>query len=407
MSRSITGSSRRYHYTEEWLKSSSSNGVTIDAQLAHDKYEEGLAGQLYSLCRSVLRGLCSQEQDPPLGRPQSLLLREELTKLYLWGQGFSRGELDTALEYSDDVRYIVLDTLGDVGRSLLRGKISETKKATARLAGIRAVHMGISADVAFAEKSRLSSSVLKPAHADQQSQELKYLVEQARTITSNQGEKDGEAGSDDGYNTDGDSASDDEETGDIVQELSSHIRYLVELGPTLQQNLVYVQKACIKSQFPPVVPFHLSDPAKIYVSLVREKYRNAQDQLIDRLGESNWQRHKFVRKQIESVKRHPEEEDRPVEEEKEQDAFYSAFRPFSTFHDSGIGTTVPSRTEYAPSHTSFQSSNTEGEQKFTRVPPTPEEVSDGKPFQCPFCGSTLQNIKNRVDWKSVSINLLI
>lgn len=253
--------------------------------------------------------------------------------------------------------------------------------------------------------------MLKPTLADQQSQELKYLVEQTRTITSDQCEKDGEAGSDNGYDTDGDSASDDEETGDIVKELRSQIGYLLELGTTLQKNLLYARKARIESSYPPVVPFRLSDPAKIYVALVQEKYRNAPDQLVDRLGESNWQRHKNVREQMESIKRHPQERDELVEEEKapvqDPDGLCSAFRPHSAFHDSGIGTSVPSYTNYAASHSSFQSSNTEGERRSIRVPPTPKEVGAGKHFQCHFCGCTPKNINNRIDWKSVSMNPLI
>lgn len=123
MSSPTIGWSRRSRRTKEWLESSSSNLLTIDAQSAYGKDEEGLAAQLYSLCRRVLRDLCSQKQDLPSTRPHSLLLREELTKLYLWGQSFGPGELDIALEHSDDARYIVLDALGEIGRSLLRGKI--------------------------------------------------------------------------------------------------------------------------------------------------------------------------------------------------------------------------------------------------------------------------------------------
>lgn len=129
MSSATAGSSRRNRYTQEWLESCASNPLTIDGQLAHDEDEEGIAIQLYSICSSVLRDLCSQTQDPHSTRPQSLLLREELTKLYLWGQSFGPGELDLALEHSDDVRYIVLDALGNIGRLLLRGKISETQES--------------------------------------------------------------------------------------------------------------------------------------------------------------------------------------------------------------------------------------------------------------------------------------
>ena len=128
MSRTTAASSRRDRYTQEWLESSSSNLLSIDGQLVYDEDEQGLASQLYSLCKSVLRDLCSQEQGPPSKRSQSLLLKEELTKLYLWGQNFSPGELDTALGHADDARYIVLDALGNVGQSLLRGKISGTQE---------------------------------------------------------------------------------------------------------------------------------------------------------------------------------------------------------------------------------------------------------------------------------------
>lgn len=392
-------------YIQKWLDARPSNVATTDGQRAHGEGEgegegeQGFAAGLYYLCQSVMGVLCSQEQDSPSRRLQSLLLREELAKLYLWGQSFGPGELDTALDYSDDARYLVLDALGKVGRSLLLGKILETQESY-----LVDLHLVASTDTsstnkALAEISRLSDLELKPVPA-QQSQELLYFVEQTKNITSNRAERDEETSSDDSYETEEDSTSDSEKTTEIVQDVNFHINCLVQLGPTLQQNLLYARKARIESSYPPVVPFRLSNPAKIYVSLIRDKYRNAEDQLVDRLGESNWQRHKMVREQL---RRHSQEKDIFVEEDvKNQDGPCSLFRPYSTFHDSGIGTSVPAHTEYARSHASFQSSNVEGEQGSLRVPPTPEEVSAGKPFQCPYCGQTLLNIKNRVDWKSVS-----
>lgn len=115
-------------YTQKWLESSPLNPTT-DGQRPHDEDEEGFAAQLYSMCRSVLRDLCLQDQGlPSSGSPRSLLLREELAKLYLWGHSFGPGELDIALDYSDDARYLVLDALTDIGRSLLHGKMSEIQE---------------------------------------------------------------------------------------------------------------------------------------------------------------------------------------------------------------------------------------------------------------------------------------
>ena len=111
-------------FTREWLESSSSYSAKSKGQQSYDEGEQGFAAQLYSLCQSVLGDLCSQGQRSSSSRSwQSLLLREELAKLYLWGHDFGPGELDTALDYSDDARYLVLDALTDIGCSLLRGKI--------------------------------------------------------------------------------------------------------------------------------------------------------------------------------------------------------------------------------------------------------------------------------------------
>ena len=116
-------------FTQKWLESSSPNPTTTDGQRPHDEGEEGFAARLYSSCRSVLGDLCSCEQGSLYSRSlQPHLLREELAELYLWGHGFGPGELDTALDYSDDARYLVLDALADIGQSLLWGKISKNQE---------------------------------------------------------------------------------------------------------------------------------------------------------------------------------------------------------------------------------------------------------------------------------------
>ncbi len=186
------------------------------------------------------------------------------------------------------------------------------------------------------------------------------------------------------------------ESYDLCEDIGFSIACLAELRTSLEQNLVRAEKNRSHNARPPPVSFCLSDPAKIYVSLVREKFRQAPDQLVERLGQANWQRHVGVRKRIESTIGIVEEVPKTA---------CSIFRPYSTFHDSGIGTSLPTQTSYVPSHTSFISSNTEGEQNSLRVPPMPLEVVTGKPFQCDFCGMLLPSIKNRVEWKSVFLSL--
>ena len=228
--------------------------------------------------------------------------------------------------------------------------------------------------------------------------ELKVLVEKTKDITSTRdhaailNDRDWADQSD----TDEDNSSDDDDTTDIVDELRLQVQWLTQLGPILEQNLISAQKPRIQASLPAPVPFSVSGPARVYVSLVREKYKLAQDRLVERLGEANWQRHISLRKSMEASANVVEEITAPVESSA---IARSMFRPYSTFHDSALGPSIPGQTEYAPSHTSFQSSNREGERESIRVPATPAEVADGKPFECFLCKCILSNIRNRVDWK--------
>lgn len=181
---------------------------------------------------------------------------------------------------------------------------------------------------------------------------------------------------------------------DIVRDLQFHIACLVDLGSTLEKSLICRETARARSVQVAAAPFHASDAARVYISLVRDKFKDADAQLVERLGEANWQRHVNVRLRMKELSN-------GVECEYIREDPCSTFRPYSAFHDSGIGPSVPAQTQYAASHTSFISSISEREEGRLRVPREPLEVGAGKPFQCYICGESLSNIRNRVDWKSV------
>ena len=177
---------------------------------------------------------------------------------------------------------------------------------------------------------------------------------------------------------------------DFREEVAFTIECLIELGPSLEQNLASTGRSApstIKSSFD---PFYLSGPAGFYVSLVRDKFKQASKELVERLGEANWQRHLKVRNIMEDPENNPA---------KGPETARSVFQPDTTFHDSGIGTSVPARTQYAPSHTSFRTSNTEGGLRSLRVPLTPLEATDGKSFRCYLCGDMLSTVRTRTQWK--------
>ena len=86
--------------------------------------EEGFASQFYSTCLQGFKQLCRQELEGYARGAQSYLLREELGKLYLWGESFNPGELDKALDEYEDLRDNVLDLLVNLGELVIRGKTS-------------------------------------------------------------------------------------------------------------------------------------------------------------------------------------------------------------------------------------------------------------------------------------------
>ena len=181
-----------------------------------------------------------------------------------------------------------------------------------------------------------------------------------------------------------------------IEDINFATTCLMELGPCLEQNLKLAGSAQRRYSCLTSVPFTVSSPAMVYISSVREKFRQADYKLVERLGEANWQRHKAVREKIENT-------GLSLEERTKTGIACSLFRPYSDFHDSGIGSSVPAHIEYAPSHTSFQSSSIEADQGSLRVPREPSEVGAGKPFQCFLCNCIISNVRNRVDWKYVPV----
>ena len=179
---------------------------------------------------------------------------------------------------------------------------------------------------------------------------------------------------------------------DIAEDLRFHIACLVVLGSTLEKSHLCAEKSLERSSQVASVPFHVSDAAKVYISLIRDKFSEAEASLVERLGEANWRRHVNVRLRMEYISN-------GVEQEDTREHPCSTFKPYSAFHDSGIGTSVPTETQYALSHKSSNSSDTEREEGRLRVPREPVELGTGKPFQCYLCGDILSSIRNGVDWK--------
>jgi hypothetical protein len=182
----------------------------------------------------------------------------------------------------------------------------------------------------------------------------------------------------------------------FLDDIEFYTKCLMDLLPSMEQTY---KNACdpglhLEERSGKVL-FHVTEAARPYVLQVHDKFRNAHTTLVERLGEANWQRFIRVRRCMASG----------IQEDEVKDVgnvARFAFFPASKFHDSGLGKSLPAESSFAPtvaSHSSFISSLTEEGISCSRVPPTPNEVAEGLPFECFICKQTLTKIKNRVDWK--------
>lgn len=219
--------------------------------------------------------------------------------------------------------------------------------------------------------------------------ELRSLVNSARTTIDDSGEDVSDSESDAGANSSNKPRALDE----IASDIKFYNLRLMDLLPSIERTALAV-KEIPESEMDTThnsVPFKVSKPAYAYVLQVRDKFPQADNKLMERLGEANWQRRLRIREK-------PDESVGVAAVETAK----SIFMPVSMFHDSGLGTSIPSQSSYAAtavSYSSFRTTATENQVGTYRVPPTPREVFDDVPFTCEICGHLLRNIKSRVDWK--------
>ncbi|KAM0802914.1 hypothetical protein BDR22DRAFT_887245 [Usnea florida] len=350
-------------YISRWLQT---DHADLAGPVDPNEDDIGFTTRLFHGCLAELRGLClCKEREGDLAN----VYWNELDKLYLWEVPFRDGMMEIALDVSDELRVKVISLLQSIGKALL----TLSPKVSAE-------H----------QKTTIKASV---------GPNLASLLEQSETIVSDEDTRALQYAGDENDQSDSDSevSSNGEES--LYENIKFGIACLMELAPTLQRNIFRGEKARAQRILSSAQPFFESDPAEIYVSMAREKFKQADLNLIQRLGQANWQRHRRIRDMMFRSEEGIEEKLVPGITHPTD---HSTFRPRRTFHDSDLGTTSTSGSQYtasAASHTSFASTPEEGVRKSLRVPPMPPEAADGKPFQCFICKTLQSRIRNRIDWK--------
>ena len=181
-----------------------------------------------------------------------------------------------------------------------------------------------------------------------------------------------------------DDASSDEGLDLLLEDIACNTRCLLEASPLILRCIDRLQRPITPSL--PAAGFSISGPASVYARLVRDRFPKASLQLVERLGEANWQR---------------------LEELRRKEALGSVAtdaKPPQTFRDSGYESKNTTSSPYAASvisgksHSSFKTTDTIEPAGRLSVPPAPYEVMNGS-GRCPYCWQVQQNITDRIAWK--------
>ena len=408
--------------TNEWL-----DGNHITSAKAQDA-NLNISEELYSTILETIVKIWSAINITRLEQVQVKLLKDGLAKLHLWGRDFMNGRLAHVLSQSDELRDTVLQILRRLGQLVCNGKFKDSSNALVAdvwedLVCCEAIELDKAESKALGRQTSslrrliersmliksetdeehdtdklpgsglsLSNSTSKNFEGERQSRDMGSSLEPAlsEAETSDEEEIQSSASS---------------EGADVFELAYEQVECLMELVPTLEESLASIELLAEKAAHPNRPHFSVSGPAQTWVQSILDKFAEASVDLVERLGEANWQRFVAIRArmaQVSQIATKDQEESYATKLGDVKAVFaevpQSIFTPHSLFHDSGLGSSVHLTPSLA-SHTSFMSSIADSEVSALRAPPTPAEVSQGKPFRCEICGHVLFNIRNRLDWK--------
>ena len=114
------GSEANDDYMLQWLAANTVNSDGNHALSTADESNQGFAFHLLQLCLHALRNVQKKEDDQCPSSSRTIL-GDCLGTLRLWGDSFGPGELDKALDQSNELKESVLEQLVNIGKVLLQG----------------------------------------------------------------------------------------------------------------------------------------------------------------------------------------------------------------------------------------------------------------------------------------------
>ncbi|KAJ5827300.1 hypothetical protein N7447_004063 [Penicillium robsamsonii] len=285
-------------------------------------------------------------------------LKKDVANIRLWEENFPPGHLDTILGQSCHLKTNVIENLKGIGNILMPYFAGYDRTTTS------------------GQNQRNSAWDL--------AQELDTQLEKATIMLS--AEESSDSSSDDEVSDDSSSTIEREQN--RLGRIHCYVSCLMDLAPVIDKHISFLQRKVEPRPTPLENVIRLSQSAQPFAMRIRDRFTIALTPLVERLAEANWERSIRIRAQ--------EEEEEPYLAD--HDAL-TLFKPYSLFNDSGLGTSVPTRSQYAAtaaSHTSFLSVAGKEAHGRPRVPSLPQE--GGLPFQCDYCRKTI-SLRNRIEWK--------
>ena len=172
---------------------------------------------------------------------------------------------------------------------------------------------------------------------------------------------------------------------DIAQlhcQLAFHTIQLFEATPLVQRSIDRLERSRIKQ--PPYESSNVSEPAQVYVNLVKDRFRNVSDQLARRLGQANWQRHQELRIGIQEQAAVIDKAIRHIFKDSGYDSRQIEISPYEA------------STKSHASHSSLKSIGSEEDIGRPQLPSAPSGVLQGNE-PCPYCHEVLK-VSNRIEW---------
>ncbi|KAI9146994.1 Zinc finger transcription factor ace1 [Paramyrothecium foliicola] len=325
--------------------------------------EPPLIANLYKACSGLYADILEQlAKDSSFDRALLLNLQRSHSYLVLWADGYSvnNGLLDASLDKSKRAK-----------RSTLRLLFSVSQTITKRLLTVLGQN----------EQAPLLDKVAVVAQA---TDKLTYLAQH-----------DEPADSDSDTSSELSSDTYTSVLEDIAEDLKTDTECLLDLGSRFNEDTVGPVLKEIA-----VDPGLLStwDPSRNFVDRIRWRYPQCEARLAEQLGKANWSRViKYQERKSANV--WPQQQAEAQLNPRTQTATISgsAGKASTTFHDSAIGSSIPSAPAaslYAETIVSYRG----GQGESVRVPSLPEEALRSVPFVCVGCGDSVV-ISSKSAWK--------